>query len=85
MKHRAVGLPAHIFTVCRFVGIVCQVQIAELVALTVLHPAKAGEERFGLIVGSAVRSAVLDAVVHAARIELGVQRIVGIGFVGADR
>jgi hypothetical protein len=49
-----------------------------------LHPAKTGEKRFCLIVGRAVRSTVLNAMVHATRFKLGVQRIVGIGFIRAD-
>jgi tetratricopeptide (TPR) repeat protein len=40
----AVGCSAHIFAVCRFVCIVRMVQIAQLVALAVLHPAKVREE-----------------------------------------
>lgn len=54
-----------VFPVRCFVGIVCQVQIPELMALAVLHLAKAKEEGFSLIVGDPGLAAIFLRMVHA--------------------
>lgn len=84
-EDHAVRLTARVFTIRRLIGIVRQVEITELVHLPVLHATEAGEVRFGQVVGRAVVSALLDAVIDPVRIELGMQRIIGVGFIGADR
>lgn len=80
----AVCPTARILAVGRFVGVVGEVQIPELVDLAVLHPAEAGEVGFGQVVGNALVAAILLCVVHAAGIELGMQAVVSVGFVGTD-
>jgi len=69
-EDRAIGPAAGVFPVRGFVGVVRQVQIAELVRLAVLHPAEAAEIRLSQIVGDPGLAPVLLAMIHAASVEL---------------
>lgn len=84
-KDFTVGQAPRIFPVGGFIGVVRQVEVAELVHLPILHAAEARKEGFRQVVGCTIVSAVLYAVIHAAGIELGVKRIVSVGFIRADR
>ncbi len=84
-ENRAVAPAPGIFPEGSFVGVVGEVKIAEAMHLPVLHPAEAGEVAFGQVVCRAVIGAIFDAVIDAASVEFGMQGIVGVGFVGADR
>ena len=81
----AVRLAPGVFPVSRLIGVVGEVQIAELVNLAVLHPAEAGEIGFGKVVGSAVVRPVFVLMVHPAGVEFRMQGIIGVRLVGADR
>ena len=84
-EDHAVRLAPGVLPVSRLIGIVGEVQVAELVNLAVLHPAEAGEVGFGKVVGRAVVRPVFILMVHPAGIEFRMQGIVGIRLVGADR
>lgn len=81
----AVSPAPGVLAVGRLVGVVGQIQVSELVDLTILHAPEPREVGLSQVVRGAVVGAILQAVIHAPGVELGVQRIIGIGFVGADR
>ena len=60
------------------------VQSAEFVHLTIPHAMKARAVAFSHVVGNALNSAIFNAVIHTACVEFGMQRIVSVGFIGAD-
>ncbi len=84
-EDHAVRFAPGVLPVGGFIGIVGEVQVAELVNLAVLHPAEAGEIGFGKVVGRAVVRPVFVLMVHPAGIEFCMERIVGVRLVGADR
>ena len=83
-EDHAVRLAPSIFPVGGFIGIVGEIQVAELVNLAVLHPAEAGEIGFGEVVRDAFVAAVFVLVIHPAGVKLRMQGIVGVRLVGAD-
>ena len=73
-----------VLPVGRLVGVVGQIQVAELVDLAVLHPAEPGEVGFRQVVRGAVIGPILQLVIHPASVVPGMQGIVGVVLVGAD-
>ena len=84
-EDHAVRFAPGVFPIGCLVGIVGKVQVAELVNLAVLHPAEAGEIGFGKVVCRAVVRPVFVLMVHPAGVEFGMQGIVSVRLVGADR
>jgi hypothetical protein len=70
IKNIAITHAPCVLAVRRFIRVIRQIEIAELMHLSVLHTAKAREIGFSQIIGDACITAIFDAVIDTARIEL---------------
>ena len=75
-EYRTIRPTARVFTIRRFIGIVCQILIAKLVRLTVLHTAKPCEVTLSQVGVDAIISLVLNLMVHALCVVLSMEYVI---------
>ncbi len=80
-----VGPALGVFAIGRLVGVVGEMSQAEVVVLADLHPPKARDQRFGLVVGRPVRGPILALMIDSPRPIAPVQQVVGVVLVGRNR